>query len=79
MNILQLKNEIERLIQSTPYSKEDVLAMFDKEEEWNPDELMAYSIALEYLQGKKSAKQKSLEKMFTKRRDKLMKTYLKLN
>lgn len=75
MNLIEIKNEIERMIRATPYSREEVLEMFDKEEEYSPDELMAYSVAIEYLKGKKSADRKRLEKMFTKRKKELVKYY----
>lgn len=75
MNLAELKNRIEELIQQTPYSKSDVLAMFDKEEEYEPDELFAYAVAVEYLREKKSANTKSLEKMLNTRKNKLIKFY----
>lgn len=77
MNIIELKKEIERLIERTPYTKEEVLAIFGKEEEWNYDEIFAYGIALEYLKGKSDEKTERLQKLFTKRKDNIMKKYLK--
>lgn len=76
MTLKEIKSEIERLIQQTPHSKEEVLSFLNAEEELNPEELFAYGIALEYLRGKKSADYKKLEKIFTKRKGELLKKYL---
>lgn len=76
MNLAQLKTEIERLIAQTPYTKEEVLSFFNAEPELTVDELMAYSVALDYLRGKKSARHKELLKQFTKKKYALMKDYL---
>lgn len=75
MNLIQLKNEIERLIQSTPYSKDEIMALFQKEDEdWSVDEIMAYAIALDYMRDKKGDTKK-LEKLFERRKNKLIKLY----
>ena len=75
MNRIQLKNEIERLIQASPYSKEEIMAIFQKEDEdWNVDEIMAYSVALDYMREKKGDTKK-LERLFERRKNKLIKFY----
>ena len=75
MNIVELKQEIERMISRTPYTKEEVLAIFKQEEEPTLDEIFAYGIALEYLKGKKSENTERLQKLFLKKKDKLIEYY----
>lgn len=75
MSLQQVINEIERLIQQTPYSKEEILSFFEAEKELNMDELMAYGVALEYLRGKKSADYKKLQNQFLKKKKDLIKFY----
>jgi hypothetical protein len=79
MTLQQLKDEIERIINASPYSKEEVLSVLNAEEDLSPNELMAYMVALDYLhwkKGKESADYKKIERQFIKRKDKLMKHYL---
>ena len=77
MTILELKQEIERIISRSPYSKEEILSLFTLEEDkFEPDEILAYGVALDYLKDKKSADYKKLEKLFRTRKDKLIKKYL---
>lgn len=76
MTFANLKVEIERLIAASPYSKEEVLSLFNAEPELSMDELMAYSVALEYLHGKKGANYKKLQEQFLKKKDALMEKYV---
>ena len=75
MKLLQLKKEIERLIAMTPYSKDEVFSLLNAEPDLTPDELFAYSVAIEYLNGKKSENHKKLLQQFTTKRDELIKNY----
>ena len=77
MTILELKQEIARIISRSPYSKEEILSIFALEEnKFELDEILAYGVALEYLKDKKSGDYKKLEKLFRTRKNKLMKNYL---
>jgi cupin superfamily acireductone dioxygenase involved in methionine salvage len=75
MTLIELKKEIERLIQLSGYSKADILALFDKEDEYNYDEILAYSVALDYVKDRDMEVKKNLQKLFDKRKSKLMKLY----
>ena len=76
MTIIEIKNQIEEIIRRSPYTKEEILSFLTAEEELNIDELMAYSVALEYLRGKKDANFKKLEKVFLRKKKDLIKHYL---
>ncbi len=76
MTLMQLKEEIERIISRTPYTKEEVLSFLTAEPELTMDELMAYGIALEYLRDKKDKRSENLRKQFSKKKEDLM-TYYK--
>jgi hypothetical protein len=75
MNMMQIKEEIERIIARTPYTKEEVLSFLTAEPELTMDELMAYGIALEYLRDKKDKRSENLRKQFTKKKDDLITYY----
>jgi hypothetical protein len=74
MRLIDLLNEINRIIKQSPYTKEQVLELFSAEEEMKPDEIFALCVAMEYMREKKKDPSK-LQKEFIKRRDKLMKFY----
>ena len=63
-----------RLIESSPYTKEQILEIFKAEPELDYDEIIVLGVSLEYMR-EKGKNSKKLEQQFIKRRDKLMKFY----
>ena len=53
MNIKQLIEEIQAIIDRTPYSREEIASLWqaEAEKEWEPETILAVAAAYEYLNG----------------------------
>ena len=68
MTLAALKAEIERLIGTTPYTKEEVVSVLTAEQELDFEETLAYMAALDYLKDRKKGDYKKLQKVFLKKK-----------
>ena len=80
MKICELVSEINRLVERTPYSREEIAAIWkaESEGEWKPDVLFSYAAALEYCRTHgEGEKAKSIRADYERRLNDLMQFYSK--